>query len=89
MKPNEKPLTANERALQQLELAVYGVRPWNSRTQGHKFGVPEPPIMKDRNHKTRYHPIVEQMTKLLMRDGKLAKAQRVGHVTVFGKPLLA
>lgn len=87
--PEEKPLTENEKALQQLELAVYGVQPWDPEIQGHKFGVPEPPAAKDRNHKTRYHPVVEQMTKLLMRDGKLAKAQRVCHVAIFGRTWLA
>lgn len=86
--PAEEVLSENELALRQLELAVYGVQPWDPNVQGHKFGVPDSAVAKDRNHKSRYHPVVEQMTKLLMRDGKLAKAQRVGRVAVLGGVLL-
>ena len=46
---------------------------------GHKFALPD--ISKMRRHdnmKRRYDPVVEQVTKSLMRHGKLAKAQNVG-----------
>ena len=69
--------TANERALHQLKMAAYGIQTFSPEVEGHKFGVPELPIARDMNHKTRYDPLITQCTKLLMRDGKLAKAQRV------------
>ena len=46
-------------------------------TQGHIFGLPELPIQSQSNLKHRYDPVVHQVTNLLMRDGKLSKAQRV------------
>ena len=47
-------------------------------TQGHKFGLPDLPIQSMANMKYRYDPVVKQVTSLLMKDGKLSKAQRVG-----------
>lgn len=43
---------------------------------GFKF---DPPVRLPRteNVKRRYDPVIEQLTKLLMRDGKLALAQKV------------
>jgi small subunit ribosomal protein S7 len=69
--------TANEIALHQLKMAAYGIQIFSPDVLGHKFGVPELPIARDMNHKTRYDPLITQCTKLLMRNGKLAKAQRV------------
>lgn len=46
-------------------------------TQGHIFGLPELPLQSQLNMKHRYDPVVQQVTNLLMRDGKLSKAQRV------------
>ncbi|KAH7175860.1 ribosomal protein S7 domain-containing protein [Dactylonectria macrodidyma] len=43
---------------------------------GHKFGLPQKPWPEGYNHKKRYHPVLEQITRLLMRDGKLSVAQR-------------
>lgn len=43
---------------------------------GLKFDMPEP-LPKSENFKNRYEPIVDQFTKLIMRDGKLATAQKV------------
>ncbi|KAI5464680.1 ribosomal protein S7 domain-containing protein [Mariannaea sp. PMI_226] len=43
---------------------------------GHKFGLPRGPWPEGYNHKKRYHPVLEQITRLLMRDGKLSVAQR-------------
>lgn len=44
---------------------------------GHKFGLPKRPWPEGFNMKKRYHPVLEQITRLLMRDGKLSVAQRV------------
>ena len=43
---------------------------------GLKFGMPAP-LPKTENYKSRYDPVVEQFTKLLMEDGKLSRAQKV------------
>lgn len=43
---------------------------------GHKFGLPKKPYPEGFNLKKRYHPVLEQLTRLLMRDGKLSVAQR-------------
>ncbi|PNY27685.1 37S ribosomal protein S7, mitochondrial [Tolypocladium capitatum] len=43
---------------------------------GHKFGLPRKPYPEGYNLKQRYHPVLEQITRLLMRDGKLSVAQR-------------
>ncbi|KAG6002596.1 hypothetical protein E4U21_002940 [Claviceps maximensis] len=43
---------------------------------GHKFGLPKRPYPEGFNLKQRYHPVLEQLTRLLMRDGKLSVAQR-------------
>jgi hypothetical protein len=45
--------------------------------EGHKFGLPTLPLPPGSNLRKRYEPIVEQVTKLLMKDGKLSVAQRV------------
>lgn len=68
-------LSENEKALEQLRQASYGLNPYDPAVEGHKYGVPE--ITAHMNHKDRYGPVVLQVTKLLMRHGKLAKAQRV------------
>lgn len=43
---------------------------------GLKFEAPET-LPKTENFRTRYDSLLEQFTKLLMRDGKLSKAQKV------------
>jgi small subunit ribosomal protein S7 len=45
---------------------------------GHKYPLPTRPYPADFNHKKRYHPVLDQMIRLMMRDGKLSVAQRVG-----------
>jgi hypothetical protein len=46
---------------------------------GHKYALPDISAMsRHDNLKKRYDPVVEQMTKSIMRHGKLAKAQNVG-----------
>ena len=45
---------------------------------GHKFALPDIRSMtKLDNFKKRYDPVVDQVTKSIMRDGKLSKAQSV------------
>lgn len=44
---------------------------------GHKFAMPSRPYPEGFNLKKRYHPVLEQITRLMMRDGKLSVAQRV------------
>lgn len=45
--------------------------------EGHKFGLPEAPLARTDHLKRRYDPVVDQLTKGLMRSGKLSYAQRV------------
>ncbi|KAH8884615.1 ribosomal protein S7 [Thozetella sp. PMI_491] len=66
----------NSEALRQLELASYGLNPFDPDLVGHKFGLPELPLEKDNHLKHRYSPVIVQLTRLMMRDGKLGKAQR-------------
>jgi hypothetical protein len=63
-------------ALNELEILAGGA-------DGHKFGVPDLPLPPRNNLKFRYDPIVTQVTKLMMRDGKLSVAQRVGSSVLF------
>ena len=44
---------------------------------GHKFGLPEMPLPQTEHLKRRYDPVVDQLTKSLMRHGKLSAAQKV------------
>ncbi|KAF4595603.1 30S ribosomal protein S7 [Ophiocordyceps camponoti-floridani] len=51
---------------------------------GHKFGLPEKPYPPNFHLKKRYHPVLNQLTKLIMRDGKLSLAQKnMGMVLFF------
>lgn len=43
----------------------------------HKFPLPPKPFPTDFNHKKRYHPVLDLLVRLIMRDGKLSQAQRV------------
>jgi hypothetical protein len=45
---------------------------------GHKFPLPEVASIPRTDHlKRRYDPVVDQVTKSLMRSGKLSQAQKV------------
>jgi small subunit ribosomal protein S7 len=44
---------------------------------GHKFGLPDMPLPRTEHFRRRYEPVVEQLTKSLMRHGKLSVAQKV------------
>lgn len=75
--------TPKEQALSQLELTALGLNPFDKRS-GFKFGQPEIPLGKLHeakfHMKHRYEEGIIQLTKLLMRDGKLSKAQRVSSI---------
>ncbi len=52
-------------------------KPSESHPSGQIFGLPELPLPSKSHLKHRYDPIVEQVTNLLMQDGKKSIAQRV------------
>ncbi|KAI1371057.1 ribosomal protein S7 [Hypoxylon crocopeplum] len=65
----------NAEALAALEKASSGLDIHDEYEGGLLFGMPERPG-KHQQLQDRYHPVVDQVTKLLMKDGKLSKAQR-------------
>jgi hypothetical protein len=67
----------NAEALRQLHMIAYGVTPVDAEVEGHKFGLPELPLPANLVKARRYNSMLDQLTRLLMRDGKLSKAQRV------------
>lgn len=74
---NSYPSNENEVALDQLRMIEYGISPMDATVDGHKYGLPSLPLPSEKHGKHRYNEVVMQVTRLLMRDGKLAKAQRV------------
>ncbi|KUI53431.1 37S ribosomal protein S7, mitochondrial [Cytospora mali] len=72
-------LSAKEEARMQLELTANGLNPFDRQFTGLKFEEPE--IPQGKLHETKFHMKhrydegIDQLTKLLMRDGKLSKAQ--------------
>lgn len=69
------PTFLNAEAVAQLERVAAGEELYDE-TVGLKFDKPTPPGKKDRLQ-NRYPEVIDQVTKLMMRDGKLSKAQRV------------
>lgn len=70
-------------AAEQAELVEVEVEETGElQNPGHKFGLPRRPWPEGINQKKRYHPVLEQITRLLMRDGKLSVAQRVGAIVL-------
>jgi small subunit ribosomal protein S7 len=45
---------------------------------GLKFGMPELPLPRSDVMKRRYDPLIEHFTHMIMWDGKLSQAQKVG-----------
>lgn len=45
--------------------------------EGHTFPLPDLPLPWYMQMKNRYHPVLAQISRLLMRDGKLSKSQSV------------
>jgi small subunit ribosomal protein S7 len=68
---------ANLMALGQMEAIATGGHASDVETPGHLFELPNLPLPSTSNLKHRYDPVVEQVTKLIMRHGKLSVAQRV------------
>ncbi|KAL7622067.1 hypothetical protein AAE478_007568 [Parahypoxylon ruwenzoriense] len=64
----------NAAAIEALEREAAGQGMYDD-DEGLLFEMPERPN-KQQRLQNRYHPVVNQITKLLMRDGKLSKAQR-------------
>ncbi|KAI0453742.1 ribosomal protein S7 domain-containing protein [Xylaria acuta] len=69
----------NEAAIAALEQAAAGQDTLDLIAEGLKFGMPTPPTKNDQLQ-DRHHPVVHQVTRMLMRDGKLSKAQK--HVSL-------
>ncbi|GAB0136140.1 hypothetical protein EsDP_00004452 [Epichloe bromicola] len=67
-------LVAKDQASQSTQLSTS--QGGDIQNPGHKFGLPKKPCPEGFNLKKRYHPVLEQLTRLLMRDGKLSVAQR-------------
>ncbi|KAI1101253.1 ribosomal protein S7 [Jackrogersella minutella] len=65
----------NAEAIAALEKAAQGQDIYDDDNEGLLFGMPEK-VGKNEQLQSRYDPVVEQITKLLMKDGKLSKAQR-------------
>lgn len=71
----------NAEALAALEKAAAGQDIYGEGEEGLLFGMPER-VGKTNQLQDRYHPVVDQITKLLMKDGKLSRAQRVRYSQV-------
>ncbi|KAI0969578.1 ribosomal protein S7 domain-containing protein [Xylaria arbuscula] len=69
----------NAEAIKALEQAAAGEDAQELLAQGLKFGMPTPP-RKHEQLQDRHHPVIHQVTRMLMRDGKLSKAQK--HVSL-------
>ena len=76
------PTFLNAEALAALEKTAAGKDQYGDGADGLLFGAPVRP-QKHEQLQDRYHPVVTQVTRLLMRDGKLSKAQTVP-ITVCG-----
>lgn len=70
----------NEEAIAALEEAASGQHALDLIAAGLKYGMPTPPGKRDKLQ-DRYHPVVHQITRMLMRDGKLSRAQKVRHTS--------
>lgn len=68
------PATDNQKAIEDLEVLAAG----GDIGFGDGLRFPAPGRLPPHSHlKSRYHPVLEQLTRLLMRHGKLSVAQRV------------
>lgn len=65
----------NAEAIAALEKAAAGQDLYGDEDSGLLFDMPDR-VGKGQQLQDRYHPVVDQVTKLLMKDGKLSKAQR-------------
>ncbi|KAI1769342.1 ribosomal protein S7 [Hypoxylon sp. FL1150] len=65
----------NAEAIAALEKAAAGQDLYGDEDSGLLFNMPDR-VGKGQQLQDRYHPVVDQVTKLLMKDGKLGRAQR-------------
>lgn len=65
----------NAEAIAALERAAAGEDILALTAEGLKYGMPVPPGKHDKLQ-DRHHPIIHQVTRMLMRDGKLSHAQK-------------
>ncbi|KAF3054958.1 37S ribosomal protein S7, mitochondrial [Daldinia childiae] len=65
----------NAEAIAALEKAAANQGLYDDDDEGLLFNMPDR-VGKGQQLQDRYHPVVEQVTKLLMKDGKLSQAQR-------------
>ncbi|KAF6803810.1 37S ribosomal protein S7, mitochondrial [Colletotrichum sojae] len=77
------PTVSNGDPLRDLEIIASGgivERPEDVEVEepvrGHKFPLPILPLPPHSHLKSRYHPVLDQLTNLMMRDGKKSLAQR-------------
>jgi small subunit ribosomal protein S7 len=68
-----------------LDMGLVDVQPSTTlpQTPGLKFEMPSLPLPKDGHVKHRYDPVVEQVTNLLMQDGKKSVAQSVSSTSPY------
>lgn len=69
----------NAEAIAALERAAAGQDALDLIAEGLKFNMPTPPG-KHEQLQDRLHPVIHQITRMLMRDGKLSKAEK--HVSL-------
>ena len=70
-----KPASTGNQVLDQMTEIATGLTVAGGA--GHKFPLPELPLPWHMQMKSRYHPVLTQISRLLMREGKLSKAQSV------------
>lgn len=70
------PAPSGNAAVDGLREAATGLKVVGA-AEGSKFPLPELPLPWYMQMKNRYHPVLAQISRLLMKDGKLSKAQSV------------
>lgn len=66
----------NAEAIAALERAAAGEDVVDVMAEGLKYSMPERPGKHDQLQ-DRHHPVIHQITRMLMRDGKLSQAEKV------------
>jgi len=67
-------LSPEEQALREKDFTHPERGTWGGKE--FKFALPPRPYPANFNHKKRYHPVVDLLVRMMMRDGKLSPAQR-------------
>lgn len=78
---NEEPAlsTLEQAAIKEKDYAYPERGTWGGKE--YKFTLPPRPYPANFNHKKRYHPVVDLLVRMMMRDGKLSPAQKVRLLT--------